>query len=97
MEALKDPRNSAPNNLDKVHAEASQWFRMSSTLIWQMAAIFAPQSLACIGWAIAHPEHPNMRAFLCIASLLAFSIWAYISKLYSRTAVQTAPSRFVRL
>ncbi len=55
----------------------------ANVIIWQMAAIFLPLSIACIGAALRYPIY---RVFLAVASLLAFSIWSFIARLYSKTA-----------
>lgn len=75
---------SIPPNLDKVYAEASQWVRMANAIIWQMATVFVPASVACVGLAMAYKPG---KTFFAIASPTLFAVWLFVSRLYRHSAI----------
>lgn len=92
-QAPENDRSASSDALEHVYVQASEWVRMSNTILWAMGTFLVPVSLGCIGLAL---QLPQQRFFLAPASILVFVFWIYVGLLY-RDGTATARSVLMQI
>lgn len=68
----------------KVYVQASEWVRLTNTIIWAIGGLVFPVCAGALGLGI---KDRNSRPMLALISLLLFLFWVYVSSLYRKSAV----------